>query len=73
MPGSDSGAKVHGRAFRMNEELNQLQVFVGLIGGLALFLFGMNIMTRALKQVTGNSMKSMKAASRPSLLPALLS
>ncbi len=45
----------------MTAELNQLQIFTGLIGGLALFLFGMNIMTRALKQVAGNSMKSILA------------
>ncbi len=45
----------------MTAELNELQIFTGLIGGLALFLFGMNIMTRALKQVAGNSMKSILA------------
>ena len=33
------------------EDLNQLEMFVGLIGGLALFLFGMDILSRALKQV----------------------
>ena len=37
----------------MMEELNQLQISTGLIGGLALFLFGMDILTRALKQVAG--------------------
>ncbi len=45
----------------MTAELNQLQILTGLLGGLALFLFGMNIMTRALKQVAGNSMKSILA------------
>lgn len=42
----------------MSTELNTLSLFTGLIGGLALFLFGMDIMTRALKQVAGASMKS---------------
>ena len=41
----------------MTQELNQLELTTGLIGGLALFLFGMDIMTRALKQVAGASMK----------------
>jgi len=45
----------------MESELNQLELGTGLIGGLALFLFGMDIMTRALKQVAGASMKSMLA------------
>ncbi|MFK7940644.1 MAG: Na/Pi cotransporter family protein [Roseovarius sp.] len=42
----------------MIAELNTLALSTGLIGGLALFLFGMDIMTRALKQVAGASMKS---------------
>lgn len=42
-------------------ELNQLDLAVGLVGGLALFLFGMDIMTRALKQVAGASMKTILA------------
>lgn len=41
----------------MTTELNTLALSTGLIGGLALFLFGMDIMTRALKQVAGASMK----------------
>ncbi|WP_370402067.1 Na/Pi cotransporter family protein [Sulfitobacter sp. JB4-11] len=45
----------------MTSELNQLELGTGLIGGLALFLFGMDIMTRALKQVAGTSMKSILA------------
>ncbi len=45
----------------MISELNQLELGTGLIGGLALFLFGMDIMTRALKQVAGASMKSILA------------
>jgi len=31
----------------MSIEPNQLELTIGLIGGLALFLFGMEIMTRA--------------------------
>lgn len=45
----------------MTAELNQLELSTGLVGGLALFLFGMDIMTRALKQVAGNSMKTILA------------
>ncbi|MDJ0820386.1 MAG: Na/Pi cotransporter family protein [Paracoccaceae bacterium] len=45
----------------MTTELNQLDLTIGLIGGLALFLFGMDIMTRALKQVAGSSMKTILA------------
>lgn len=37
--------------------LNTLTLLTGLIGGLALFLFGMDVMTRALKQVAGASMR----------------
>ena len=36
-------------------------MFIGLIGGLALFLFGMDILSRALKQVAGASMRSLLA------------
>ena len=39
-------------------ELDTLSLSTELIGGLALFLFGMDIMTRAIKQVAGASMKS---------------
>ncbi len=45
----------------MTPELSNLQLSSGLIGGLALFLFGMDIMTRALKQVAGTSMKTILA------------
>ena len=45
----------------MESELNHLELGTGLIGGLALFLFGIDIMTRALKQVAGASMKLMLA------------
>lgn len=45
----------------MTSELNHFALGSGLIGGLALFLFGMDIMTRALRQVAGASMKSILA------------
>ncbi|NNE54130.1 MAG: Na/Pi cotransporter family protein [Sulfitobacter sp.] len=45
----------------MTNDLIQLDLAIGLIGGLAIFLFGMEIMTRALKLVAGNSLKNMLA------------
>jgi phosphate:Na+ symporter len=45
----------------MSEGLDQFSLFTGLIGGLALFLFGMDIMTRALTQVAGDYMKTILA------------
>lgn len=45
----------------MITELDQFALATGLVGGLALFLFGMDIMTRALKQVAGDYMKVMLA------------
>ncbi|MGI9416014.1 MAG: Na/Pi cotransporter family protein [Hyphomicrobiales bacterium] len=45
----------------MTAELDQFALFTGLIGGLALFLYGMDIMTRALKRVAGDYMKTMLA------------
>lgn len=45
----------------MTTDLELLSLSTGLIGGLALFLFGIDILTRALKQVAGSSMKSMLA------------
>ncbi|MEW9920935.1 Na/Pi cotransporter family protein [Marimonas sp. MJW-29] len=39
------------------DTLNQLEIGTGLIGGLALFLFGLDILTRALKQIAGASLK----------------
>ncbi len=41
----------------MTIALEYPSLLVGLIGGLALFLFGMDIMTRAMKQVAGASLK----------------
>ncbi len=45
----------------MTEELDVAALLTGLIGGLALFLFGMDIMTQALKRVAGDYMKTMLA------------
>ena len=45
----------------MLNELNHFDLWTGLFGGLALFLFGMDIMTRALKIVAGNRMKGILA------------
>ena len=39
--------------------MDQIAVIVGLLGGLALFLFGLDILTRALKMVAGSSMRSL--------------
>ncbi len=45
----------------MTADLDTLALSTGLVGGLALFLFGMEIMTRALKQVAGASMRTILA------------
>lgn len=45
----------------MSAELDHFALATGLVGGLALFLFGMDIMTRALKRVAGDYMKTMLA------------
>jgi len=42
----------------MNGDLDSFALATGLIGGLALFLFGMDILTRGLKHVAGAYMKS---------------
>ncbi|MGI9356134.1 MAG: Na/Pi cotransporter family protein [Rhizobiaceae bacterium] len=42
-------------------DLDSIALTTGLIGGLALFLFGMDILTRALKQIAGFYMKTMLA------------
>lgn len=34
-----------------------LQTILGLLGGLALFIFGMNLMSDSLQSVAGNRMK----------------
>ena len=46
---------------RVSGEFDALALATGLVGGLALFLFGMDIMTRALKRVAGDFMKSLLA------------
>ena len=45
----------------MNSPLTSFELWAGLFGGLALFLFGMDIMTRALKQAAGDYMKDILA------------
>ena len=45
----------------MNNPLASYELWAGLFGGLALFLFGMDIMTRALKRVAGDYMKEVLA------------
>lgn len=43
----------------MTEELDKFVLFTGLFGGLALFLFGMDLMTAALKRAAGDSLKDL--------------
>lgn len=43
----------------MAGEFNQFDLWTGLFGGLALFLFGMDLMTRALKRAAGDRMKEL--------------
>lgn len=45
----------------MDTQLDQFALFTGLFGGLALFLFGMDIMTDALKRATGSYLKDVLA------------
>lgn len=45
----------------MNNPFVSLELWGGLLGGLALFLFGMDVMTKALKLVTGDHMKTLLA------------
>lgn len=45
----------------MNNPFVSLELWGGLFGGLALFLFGMDIMTKALKVVAGDHMKDLLA------------
>ena len=44
---------------KMTETVDWGTIIIGLFGGLAIFLFGMELMTRALKGVAGNSMKDL--------------
>jgi len=41
----------------MDNPFSSLDLWVGLFGGLALFLFGMDILTRALKRAAGDHMR----------------
>ena len=43
----------------MDGGLNYFDLWSGLFGGLALFLFGMDLMTRALKRAAGDHMKEL--------------
>jgi phosphate:Na+ symporter len=43
----------------MTTELDKFALFTGLFGGLALFLFGMDLMTAALKRVAGEQLKDL--------------
>jgi phosphate:Na+ symporter len=43
----------------MTAELDKFALFTGLFGGLALFLFGMDLMTAALKRVAGEQLKDL--------------
>ena len=44
----------------MTGELDKFALFSGLFGGLALFLFGMDLMTAALKRVAGDKLKDLR-------------
>jgi phosphate:Na+ symporter len=43
----------------MTGELDKFALITGLFGGLALFLFGMDLMTAALKRVAGDRLKDL--------------
>ncbi|MCB1402735.1 MAG: hypothetical protein KDJ81_08065, partial [Rhodobacteraceae bacterium] len=43
----------------MTAELNQFDLWTGLAGGLALFLFGMDLMTAAVKRAAGEHLKTL--------------
>jgi len=43
----------------MTTELDKFALFTGLFGGLALFLFGMDLMTAALKRAAGDKLKDL--------------
>jgi phosphate:Na+ symporter len=45
----------------MTEIFANFELWTGLLGGLALFLFGMDLLTRALKRVTGDRMRELLA------------
>ncbi len=45
----------------MDNVFASFDLWVGLFGGLALFLFGMDILTRSLKRATGDHMKAILA------------
>jgi phosphate:Na+ symporter len=43
----------------MTDQLDKFALFTGLFGGLALFLFGMDLMTAALKRAAGDKLKDL--------------
>lgn len=45
----------------MSQDLDTFTLIAGLVGGLVLFLFGLDILTRALKQIAGDYIKSLLA------------
>ncbi|GGD45511.1 Na/Pi cotransporter family protein [Sinisalibacter lacisalsi] len=45
----------------MRDIFANFELWTGLLGGLALFLFGMDLLTRALKRVTGDRMRALLA------------
>ena len=51
--------KTRGRRDAMTAELDKFALFTGLFGGLALFLFGMDLMTAALKRAAGDKLKDL--------------
>jgi len=50
----------------MNSPLASFELWAGLFGGLALFLFGMDVMTQALKSVGSRGPSSAHARTKPS-------
>jgi len=52
-----SSAPAHAKAEASNEEISWFFLAIGLIGGLSLFLYGMERMSDALKNVAGEKMK----------------
>jgi phosphate:Na+ symporter len=45
----------------MSDSLNLLEIGIGLVGGLALFLYGMHTMSEGLKSAAGDGMKTLMA------------
>lgn len=56
----------------MPQDFASFELWTGLIGGLALFLFGMDLLTRALKRVTGDQLKAILARLTDNRIKGLL-